>query len=108
GYRRPDLWLSDGWDTVCGQGWKSPLYWEEDDGGWLEFTYSGKQELDPSEPVCHVSYYEADAYARWSGARLPREEEWEVCAARNPSRGRLLEDGSFHPQAAKATGTQQI
>jgi len=108
GYRRPDLWLSDGWDTVSAQRWNSPLYWEESDGTWLEFTFSGMQELDLTEPVCHVSYYEADACARWSGARLPREEEWEVCAAQHPSRGTLLETGNFHPQAAMGTGLQQV
>ncbi len=108
GYRRPELWLSDGWDTVCAQRWNSPLYWEESRGRWFEFTFSGMQELDPAEPVCHVSYYEADAYARWSGARLPREEEWEVGAVQHPSRGTLLEDGAFHPQVAKGAGVQQV
>jgi ergothioneine biosynthesis protein EgtB len=108
GYRRPELWLSDGWDTVCSQGWNSPLYWEESDGRWFEFTFAGMKELDPASPVCHVSYYEADAYARWSKARLPLEEEWEVAAAQAPSTGTFLEDGSFHPQPARGKGLQQI
>lgn len=108
GYRRPELWLSDGWDALCAQGWKSPLYWEEDGGRWFEFTLSGMRELDPASPVCHVSYYEADAYARWAGARLPREEEWEVAAAQNPSTGTLLETGNLHPQPARANGMQQM
>jgi ergothioneine biosynthesis protein EgtB len=108
GYRRPELWLSDGWDTVCTQGWRSPLYWEEDAGRWFEFALSGMRELDPASPVCHVSYYEADAYARWVGARLPREEEWEIAAAQNPSNGTLLETGRLHPQPARGSGLQQI
>ena len=80
GYRKPELWLSDGWDAVNSQQWNAPLYWEERDGNWLEFTFAGMREIDPAAPVCHVSYYEADAFARWSGSRLPREEEWEVAS----------------------------
>lgn len=108
GYRRPELWLSDGWDAVCAHGWKSPLYWEESDGRWLEFALAGMKELDPNGPVCHVSYYEADAYARWSGARLPLEEEWEMVAAQAFSTGTLLESGSLHPQPARGEGLQQV
>jgi ergothioneine biosynthesis protein EgtB len=115
GYEKPELWLSDGWDAVCAQGWKSPLYWERSkvngDGPWSELTFSGMQEVDPSAPVCHVSFYEADAFARWSGARLPREEEWEVVAGQSrfeSARGSLQEDGVFHPQVARGTGLQQI
>ena len=108
GYRRPELWLSDGWDTVCSQSWQSPSYWEENEGRWFEFTLAGMAELDPHGPVCHVSYYEADAYARWSGARLPREEEWEVAAAQNPSSGTLLETGHLHPGPARGSGLQQV
>jgi len=108
GYRRPELWLSDGWDTICSQGRNSPLYWEGSDGRWFEFTLAGMKELDPAGPVCHVSYYEADAYARWSNARLPLEEEWEVAAAQASSTGTLLEDGSLHPQPARGKGLQQI
>ena len=109
GYRRPELWLSDGWDTVLAQNWRAPLYWEQDDdGAWLEFTFAGRRELDPAAPVCHVSYYEADAYARWSGARLPLEEEWEVAAAQTPSTGTLLESERLHPQPASGRGLQQI
>jgi len=108
GYRRPELWLSDGWETVVTQGWQAPLYWEEQQEQWFEFALSGLRELDPAAPVCHVSYYEADAYARWSGARLPREEEWEVAAAQNPVSGTLLESGQLHPQPASGSGLQQI
>jgi ergothioneine biosynthesis protein EgtB len=106
GYRRPELWLSDGWDAVCAQGWNAPFYWEQRDGAWLEFTFAGMQEIDPAAPVCHISYYEADAFSRWRGARLPREEEWEVAAtpANQSSSGEFLESGRFHPQPAKGDG----
>jgi ergothioneine biosynthesis protein EgtB len=80
GYARPELWLSDGWDAVTSQGWRAPLYWERDGECWHTFTLRGMRELDPSEPVCHVSYYEADAFARWAGRHLPTEMEWEVAA----------------------------
>ncbi|HXZ31063.1 MAG TPA: ergothioneine biosynthesis protein EgtB [Terriglobales bacterium] len=109
GYSRPELWLSDGWDTVSSQRWDAPLYWERRaDRSWWQFTISGYKELDHSEPVCHVSFYEADAYARWCGARLLREEEWEVAAQGMPRRGTFLEDYVFHPQAARAEGNQQM
>lgn len=108
GYRRPDLWLSDGWDTVCAQGWKSPFYWEEHDGRWLDFSYDGMRELDLSAPVCHVSYYEADAFAHWSNARLPREEEWEISAAQASGKGTFLDSGKLRPQPASGKGLQQM
>jgi ergothioneine biosynthesis protein EgtB len=109
GYNRPELWLSDGWDTVRANGWGAPLYWEPgDDGSWLQFDGSRIKPLDAAEPVCHVSFYEADAYARWAGARLPLEEEWEVAATRYPSKGTFLEDDVFHPQPARGDGLQQI
>ncbi len=108
GYRRPELWLSDGWDAVCAQGWKSPLYWDEQDGRWFEFTFSGMRELDLSAPVCHVSYYEADAFSHWRGARLPREEEWEIAAANASTSGAMLESGKLHPQPASGEGLQQM
>jgi len=101
GYRRPELWLSDGWDAVCAQHWEAPLYWERRDKEWWQYTMSGTRRVDESEPVCHVSYYEADAYARWAGARLPLEEEWEIAAESNPSRGTMLEDEVFHPQRTR-------
>jgi ergothioneine biosynthesis protein EgtB len=97
GYQRPELWLSDGWDTLQSQGWSAPLYWESHGTGWMIGTLSGPRELDLSEPVCHVSYYEADAFARWAGARLPREGEWEVAAAARPIDGNFVEGGRFHP-----------
>ena len=81
GYRQPGLWLSDGWDAVVREGWQAPLYWRCDgNAGWTRFTLAGRRLVDPDEPVLHLSYYEADAYARWAGARLPSEAEWEVAA----------------------------
>jgi ergothioneine biosynthesis protein EgtB len=102
GYSRPELWLSDGWKAVQTQRWKAPLYWEKSGGQWLQFTCSGLRRVDEAEPVCHVSYFEADAFARWAGARLPTEFEWEVAADRAPVQGNLVESGRFHPAAATA------
>jgi ergothioneine biosynthesis protein EgtB len=103
GYRRPDLWLSDGWDRVCAEAWSGPLYWERKEGdhnSWSQFTVEGLQDIDPAEPVCHISYYEAEAYARWRGCRLPTEEEWEVAAVRTSAMGSFLEDAAARPQLA--------
>jgi len=97
GYEHPDLWLSDGWYAVNDQRWRAPLYWEPRDGGWLSFTLSGLRKLRPEEPVCHVSFYEADAFARWAGARLPTEAEWESVAADQPIEGHFVEQGLLHP-----------
>jgi ergothioneine biosynthesis protein EgtB len=108
GYRRPELWLSDGWDAVCAQSWKSPFYWEDRDGHWFDFSYDGMREVDPAAPVCHVSYYEADAFAHWSKARLPREEEWEVAAAQCSRHGTFLESEKLRPQPAAGPGLQQM
>ena len=79
GYQRPELWLSDAWDHVCANGWVAPLYWEQADEGWFS-SLARVQSARPAEPVCHVSFYEADAFARWAGARLPTEFEWEIAA----------------------------
>jgi len=97
GYARPELWLSMGWDTVQREGWKTPLYWEQRDGTWWTMTPAGMQPVQAAEPVCHVSYYEADAYARWAKARLPTEVEWEVAARPLPLRGNFVERHVFHP-----------
>jgi ergothioneine biosynthesis protein EgtB len=108
GYRRPELWLSDGWDQVCAHLWSSPFYWDQhEDNSWWQFAHDGMKPVDPAEPVCHVSYFEAEAYARWAGFRLPTEAEWEITAVHSGSRGTLLEDEAFHPQAAAGEGFQQ-
>ena len=105
GYRRPELWLSDGWAAIEREGWDAPLYWERNpEGKWDVFTLSGMMPLNESEPVCHVSYYEADAFARWSGKRLPTEAEWECAAADVSPKGNLADSGIFHPIAAPAQG----
>jgi ergothioneine biosynthesis protein EgtB len=99
GYRRPELWLSMGWDWVQAGARHAPLYWREGEGTWLNHTLQGLVEIDPRTPVCHLSYFEADAYARWAGARLPTEAEWEFAARalRQPQRGNFADRGSFHP-----------
>ncbi|MBI4502584.1 MAG: ergothioneine biosynthesis protein EgtB [Gemmatimonadetes bacterium] len=97
GYRRPELWLSDGWAVVRERGWQSPLYWENRDEQWWAYTLSGFRPVNDDEPVCHVSFYEADAYARWRALRLPSEAEWELVAAREPIEGNLLEQGQAQP-----------
>jgi ergothioneine biosynthesis protein EgtB len=99
GYARPELWLSDGWAAVQTEGWDAPLYWSLDDEGWTVFTLQGRKGIDPSEPVCHVSYYEADAFAAWAGARLPTEFEWEAAAKQfgDPEQGHFLDPLAPHP-----------
>ena len=107
GYARPELWLSDGWSAVQERGWKAPLYWTEVDGAWHEMTLAGMAPLEPHAPVCHVSYYEADAYARWRHARLPTESEWECAVSGEPLDGNFAESGVYHPRAATGADDAQ-
>ena len=96
GYQRPELWLSDGWALAERERWTAPLYWEQGDAGWEEFTLLGRAPLDPERPVAHVSYYEADAFARWAGARLATEAEWEV-ATEDLGLSDVTTEGALHP-----------
>src|SRR5262249_42456652 len=102
GYTRPEFWLSDGWAACQTQQWTAPLYWGRDGSTWYQLTLTGRRPLELGEPVCHVNYYEADAFARWAGARLPTEFEWEAAAAAVPPGGHFLDRGCYHPQAAVA------
>jgi ergothioneine biosynthesis protein EgtB len=97
GYATPELWLSEGWAAVETRGWKAPFYWEKKNGKWAQFTLSGMRSVNIEEPVCHVSYFEADAYARWAGARLPTEAEWEIASEGVPVEGNFAESLTFRP-----------
>lgn len=111
GYQTPELWLSDGWATVQARGWTAPLYWEQGDEGWQVFTLGGLRALDPATPVSHLSFYEADAYARFAGRRLPTEFEWEAAAQRiaAPAGGNFLDQDRLEPQPARAhAGFKQL
>jgi ergothioneine biosynthesis protein EgtB len=99
-YRRPELWLSDGWAAVQAHGWTAPHYWDRGPDGWTEFTLAGTEPLRLDAPVSHVSYYEAEAFARWAGARLPAEVEWETLAAAVPIAGNFAESGALAPRPA--------
>ena len=96
-YGKPTLWLSDGWYAVEREKWQAPLYWTPLEGEWHYFTLSGLREVNPGEPVCHISFYEADAFARWAGARLPTEQEWEVMAEQSDGEGNFVANQAYHP-----------
>jgi ergothioneine biosynthesis protein EgtB len=104
GYSRPELWLSDGWDACQREGWQAPLYWEKTEGRWWQYTLAGPRRVREDELVIHVSFYEADAFARWSGARLPTEAEWEAVAADVPVAGSFLDADRLHPAPAEENG----
>ncbi len=109
GYRAPALWLADGWARVAKDGWRAPLYWEERDGQWLAMTLWGLTTIDPAAPVCGVSYFEADAYARWTGKRLPTEFEWETAASAVAVAGNMLGADNLAPRPAPpGSGLRQM
>jgi ergothioneine biosynthesis protein EgtB len=103
GYRWPELWLSEGWDWLAANSIDAPIYWQQDGNGWLEFGLHGLSSLHAGAPVCHLSLFEADAYARWAGARLPSEAEWEIAASGCPVEGNFIESGSLAPRPADAS-----
>ncbi len=106
GYTRPELWLDAGWETVSRHGWSQPFYWRGEGDARREFTLAGERPLVDEEPVSHLSFFEADAFARWSGARLPSEAEWEVLASEGVCEGNFVESGRLHPEAATEGRTQ--
>jgi ergothioneine biosynthesis protein EgtB len=108
GYDRHELWLSEGWDVKIAEDWLAPLYWRREGAGWVAFTLHGLRVPDPAAPVCHVSFFEADAFARWSGARLPTEAEWESYAATQQVSGHFAEDGCIEPRAAGVAAATQV
>jgi ergothioneine biosynthesis protein EgtB len=101
GYRRPELWLAAGWDLADARGWQAPGYWERRDGAWHTFTLHGMVPVNPNTPVCHVSFYEAEAFARWANERLPSEAEWEIAARNAPLDGNFVESRALHPLALR-------
>ena len=108
GYKRPELWLSDGWAAVKKLNWQSPLYWKNIDRTWSSFTLSGLEPIKYEAPVCHVSHFEADAYARWAGCRLPTEAEWENAAKAIKIEGNFVESEAYDPLPTSATGLSQL
>jgi len=104
GYQNPALWLADGWALLQCEAWRNPLYWKRDGDHWTQFTLGGRRHLSVNEPVCHISYYEADAYARWAGKRLPLESELEVFLAEQPVHGNFACSDLLHPSPAGDAG----
>lgn len=113
GYQQPLLWLSDGWAACQKYGWQAPGYWRQTSDGWQQFGLDGLRPIDPQAPVCHLSYYEAEAFARWAGGRLPWESEWEDASRQtpyDPSENNFLESALWRPQAGQPNqdGVQQL
>ncbi|NDY96153.1 ergothioneine biosynthesis protein EgtB [Wenzhouxiangella limi] len=104
GYERPDLWLADGWAWVQNHGIEAPLYWQRSEDGWMLHTAGCWREMDPHEPICHISFYEAFAYAQWAGARLPTEVEWEIAARGEPVEGQFADSERYHPASCADSG----
>ncbi|MFW5816582.1 MAG: ergothioneine biosynthesis protein EgtB [Wenzhouxiangella sp.] len=104
GYKRPDLWLADGWAWVQNNGIEAPLYWQQNDDQWMLHTLGCWREMDPEEPICHISFYEAFAYAQWAGARLPTEFEWEIAARDEPVKGHFADSERYHPASSADSG----
>lgn len=105
GYQDPANWLSDGWSCKQQQQWQAPLYWQKVNGTWFELLFDGYRAINESAPVCHISYFEADAYARWAGCRLPTEQELEVASQQTPITGNFAESGLWHPRADTSDST---
>ena len=103
GYQTPTLWLSDGWARCQEENWNTPLYWNNKEGQWFQYGLNGLRAIDLNSPVCHISYYEADAFARWAGCRLPREQEWERAATQQQVAGNFLEQQQWRPRALATT-----
>jgi ergothioneine biosynthesis protein EgtB len=108
GYQRPEFWLSEGWSASQVHGWSAPLYWEHDGTDWMQFGFWGMQAIEPNAAVCHVSFYEADAYARWAGKRLPTEFEWEHVASGQTIAGNLREQGALQTRPAQSAEVTQL
>lgn len=109
GYRNPEFWFMEGWETIKAEGWQAPAYWQKDGDGWRVFTLNGISEPNDDAPVCHVSHFEADAFARWAGKRLPSEAEWEIAAGDAPIEGNILSSGAFSPRpAGDGEGLRQL